>query len=88
MRAGHLCNTAPESGIEVSYWRERDAEVDFVLSSGAHVTAIEVKTTSARRLRGLDAFKGQFPRSRTLVVGSGGVGLDEILSSPASRWLG
>lgn len=84
----HLCNTAPESGIEVSYWRERDAEVDFVLSSGAHVTAIEVKTTSTRRLRGLDAFKAQFPRSRTLVVGSGGVGLDEILSSPASRWLG
>lgn len=84
----HLCNSAPEAGIEVYYWREGDKEVDFVLASGQHITAIEVKSASSARLSGLDAFKAQFPRARTLWVGPGGLALDELLSSPASRWLG
>ncbi len=38
----HLRDTA--DGVTVSWWREGHDEVDFVLQTGPHVTAIEVKT--------------------------------------------
>ena len=35
----HLLNSAPADGVDVSWWREGDAEVDFVLRAGEHITA-------------------------------------------------
>lgn len=86
----HLINTMPSSG-EVKYWRDRlgqtVVEVDFVLQRGPHLVGIEVKTGTARAsLPGLDEFKRRF-NSETLVVGDGGVPLDEFLSVPASEWV-
>lgn len=86
----HLLNTAPVDGIEVSWWREGSAEVDFVLHAGQHLTAIEVKTAFSAPPRGLAAFRAQFPRARTLVVGagSGAIALEDFLARPATGWLG
>ena len=85
----HLVNTAQESEVEVSYWRERNREVDFVLRRGRRLTAIEV--TSGRRkdsLSGLGAFAAGFSPTRTLLVGGQGVMIEEFLSEPADHWLG
>lgn len=84
----HLVNTAPDGGVEVTYWRERDLEVDFVLKQGARVTAIEAKSTPVARHGGLDAFKALYPSARTVLVGPGGVALDVFLSRPAAGWVG
>jgi len=84
----HLCNTAPEHGISVTYWRDQGLEVDFVLSAGSRLTAIEVKTSHTGRHPGLDAFRALYPHARTLLVGPGGISLEELLSSPAADWLG
>ena len=85
----HLLNTAPLDGIEVAWWREGSAEVDFVLHAGGRTTAIEVKSGFSSPPRGLIVFQRQFPRARTLRVGpgSGGVALDLFLSRPAAEWL-
>ncbi len=70
------------------YWRDRGAEVDFVLEGGPHLLAIEVKSGRFRGPHsGLDAFRLKFPRARTLLVGEGGVPIIEFLSEPAERWL-
>ena len=83
----HLHNTLPPAAT-LHYWRQGDLEVDFVLARGPHVLGIEVKSgRSHRTLKGLRTFKERFPKARTLVVGGGGVPLDEFLWEPASHWL-
>ena len=82
----HLHNTAGHA-VELSSWRERAHEVDFVLSRGPNLLAIEVKSgPRLGRLSGLAEFKKRFPQARTLVVGERGVPLAEFLSHPARHW--
>ena len=81
----HLCNSGRY--IDVCYWRDRDDEVDFVLQQRPGTVAIEVK--SARRGRpapGLAEFQRRFRPQRALVVGAGGVPLEEFLLHPAAHW--
>jgi len=84
----HLANAAFAADLELYYWRERDREVDFVVESHGRRTAIEVKSGRAGdSLPGLDAFVSTFGESRRLLVGTGGIDVEEFLSSPVSRWL-
>lgn len=76
-----LALTAGQRG-SLCYWRNRDREVDFVLESGERVTAIEVKsgaTTGA--VPGIESFIREHPGARPLLIGEGGVALEEFL-----RW--
>ena len=83
----HLCNTATP-GMGVHYWRDGLHEVDFVLKRGPHLVAIEVKSGPQRRSpRGLAMFAERFHAQRTLIVGDGGIPLNEFLVAPAERWL-
>ncbi len=83
----HLCNTAFDD-CEVQYWRESPDEVDFVLSNGRRLTAIEVKSGAKFATpKGLDIFAGKFNSARLLIVGEGGIPLTEFLSRPATDWL-
>jgi hypothetical protein len=73
-------NTAPP-GIEVGWWRERNQEVDFVVSDGRRTTAIEV--ASGRRkasVPGLRRFVQAFPEAKPLLIGGQGMALEEALS--------
>jgi len=84
----HLLNTAPADGVDVTWWRERNNEVDFVIARGRSVLAIEVKTGRRRAHRnGLAAFQAAYPETNTLVVGEGGLELGRFLERPAGHWL-
>jgi uncharacterized protein len=84
----HLINSCQGSSAEIHYWRERGKEVDFVLRRGADLVAIEVKTGRRKdALPGLAAFAETFAPKRTLVVGTGGISVEEFLSRPAAYWL-
>lgn len=82
----HLVNTAPP-GMEVTWWRDRHDEVDFVLKRGSRVVPVEVKST---RTRGAAAALGRFSQTfgaqPGIVVGPGGVPLESFLEEPASAW--
>jgi len=83
----HLANDASKAGLEVYYWREGNSEVDYVLRKGKRLLAIEVK--SGRRmtsLAGLTTFVKRFKDVKTMVVGSGGIDLEQFLATPASEW--
>lgn len=83
----HLINTATD-GCEVQYWRESPDEVDFVLTNGRKLLAMEVKSGAKYASpKGLEVFLAKFRDARRLVVGEGGVPLPEFLSRPASDWL-
>ena len=82
----HLYNTATRD-MSVHYWRESPHEVDFVLRRGPRIIAIEVKGGPMRKPpRGMDAFRRRFQPCRTLLVGKGGIPLDEFLTAPARQW--
>ena len=84
----HLVNSAMGTGIQVGYWRDRGAEVDFVLSRGRDLVALEVKTGGKREtLPGMEVFDREFSPKRKILVGSDGIPLEEFFSRPAEYWL-
>lgn len=84
----HLANAAATGLCEVHYWRERSHEVDFVVSRGKTVVAIEVKSgRSPDHPPGLGAFARSFKPTRTLLVGGDGIPLGEFLERSVSHWL-
>lgn len=84
----HLINSSYGTNIQVTYWRERNQEVDFVLQQGKTTVSIEVKSGGRREVfPGMEAFSRQFKPHRQLQVGGQGIPLEEFLSLPASHWL-
>lgn len=84
----HLANAAASGECEVFYWRDRNREVDFVVRAGGRLTAVEVK--SGRRpvaLPGMAAFASAFQPDRMLLVGRGGIALEEFLAKPVADWV-
>ena len=75
----YLLSRSMSEGFSVNYWRDRDAEVDFVLTKGERVTAIEVKSGRAKGLNGYLEFKRRHPDSLTYAVGSSNMGLEDFL---------
>ncbi len=84
----HLLNTC-DNDTRVHYWRDGSDEVDFVLTRGRKLTAIEVKSSAkARPVRGLDLFAQRNSSAKTILVGTGGISLAEFMSHPSEHWLG
>lgn len=84
----HLANAAASGDCELFYWRDRNREVDFVLRSGPRVLAVEVKSGARREaLPGLAAFAEAFSPTRSLLVGTGGIPVEEFLRQPVRHWL-
>ena len=84
----HLINGCRGTAAEVLYWRERGREVDFILKRGTDLVAIEVKSGLRREvLPGIAAFSKAFHPKRSLLVGTGGVSLEEFLLRPPTDWL-
>lgn len=82
----HLVNSG-SNATRVYYWRHGVLEVDFVLTRGPEVIAIEVKSgRKTRRTRGMEAFAERFHPTRMLLVGQGGIAIDDFLSVPADHW--
>ena len=84
----HLVNSSFGTSISVTYWRERNCEVDFVLQQGETTVAIEVKSGARRTsIPGMEAFARLCKLKRQLLVGGQGIALGEFLSKPAAHWL-
>ena len=88
MVGAHLHDAEARGEARLYYWRQGRHEVDFVLERKGSVVAIEVKSGARGAIGGLEEFRRAFPRARTLLVGGGGVPVEEFLSEPAESWLG
>lgn len=83
----HLLNHLFEPVWNVTYWRDGDQEVDFVVTQGREVWALEVKSGRPGRLAGLAAFRTRYPQSRVLLIGGDGIPLDDFFSNPPPHFL-
>jgi predicted AAA+ superfamily ATPase len=75
----HLVNQCLKYRYELFYWRNRNDEIDFVLSSRDKVIGIEVKSGASGETQGMDAFRQQFNPHRVLLIGGSGLSLEEFL---------
>lgn len=73
----HLASAAAAGTCRVSYWRERNHEVDFVVQAGRRLVSIEVKSGRAP----------QFKVHRSLLVGGDGLSVEEFLTRPVEHWI-
>jgi len=78
---------------ELTYWREGNDEVDWVVRPGKLMRghdqpmAIEVRVGSPRKSPGAVAFTRAHRGARTLVVGAGGIPVEEFLAVHPREWL-
>lgn len=74
-----LLSQAEKYRMQVYYWRENNAEVDFILQRGLSVIAIEVKSNNARTNAGLQLFRSKYKPLQAFVVGNEGIPLSDFL---------
>jgi predicted AAA+ superfamily ATPase len=84
---GHLLNGLSPTDHTITYWNDGDMEVDFVVTAGAVDWVFEVKSGRAGKTSGLQAFRKRYPESRALLIGGGGIPLEEFFLAPAADWL-
>jgi predicted AAA+ superfamily ATPase len=76
----HLINSTQGTDLTILYWRDRNREVDFVLKKGKELIAMEVKSGRAKTsLPGMEAFLKNYRAKKMLLVGGGGIGIEEFL---------
>ncbi len=81
----HLLAQEDEADCKVYYWREGADEVDFIIVRQGRTIALEVKSGRRSTNRGLTVFEKKFHPLHSLVVGSGGIPLEDFLSTPIDR---
>ncbi len=75
----HLLNYSLTEGFNVYYWRDRGAEVDFVLERKGKIIGLEVKSGAAKPTTGMGAFQAQFHPDKVLLVGGSGLPWQDFL---------
>lgn len=74
----HLLNNLAGLSYRINYWRQADEEVDFIVRSPHTVWAIEVKSGKPKRAAGLERFVSLYPDCRTMILGHGGMPLEDF----------
>jgi hypothetical protein len=73
--------------LQLYYWAGSNREVDFVLSNGTKLVAIEVKSGRKKtNLPGLELFSKEFNVSKKLLIGEHGISFKEFLLTPPDQW--
>ena len=83
----HLLNHAVSGDFALSYWREGDEEVDFVMEQ-QQLIGIEVKSGSVQKTSGMASFKKKFNPDKVLLVGNSALSWQDFLKMNPSALFG
>ena len=84
----YLINNADLVGYKLFYWREAANEVDYILERQGETIAIEVKSGHRTTNKGLPLFRERFKPRHAIIVGSGGIPVEEFLQLDLERlWM-
>lgn len=84
----YLINNADLVGYKLYYWREAANEVDYILERQGETIAIEVKSGHRTTNKGLPLFRERFNPRHAIIVGSGGIPVEEFLQLDLERlWM-
>ena len=68
------------AGLEISYWNEGHAEVDFVIRQGEKLLALEVKSAH-EKITGLKHFTAKYPHAQVLQLDDRGISWQECIAT-------
>lgn len=77
----HLLNSAVSNRFQLWYWNESHHEVDYIISGNGKLAAIEVKSGKESVNKGLSLFSERFRPNYLYTVGTGGIPVEEFLST-------
>jgi predicted AAA+ superfamily ATPase len=83
----HLLNGLQGPDWSITYWREGDLEVDFVVAHGRQIWALEVKSGRPGKTSGLESFRQRYRSAKPLLVGGGGLALETFFAESPLHWL-
>lgn len=75
----YLINCSIIEGFTVSYWRERNEEVDFVMEKKGKVIGLEVKSGARQSSSGISAFKKAFNSDKIILIGTSEIPWQDFL---------
>jgi len=79
---GYLMNNLPSGKYSIRYWREKNNEVDFVVSSAKKTWAIEVKSNRVKKVGGLKKFCENYSNVTPVIIGGTGIPLEKFFMDP------
>ncbi len=77
----HLLGSLPAAEYTVSYWRDGDDEVDYVITRPKKTWAVEVKSGRSGKTSGLAGFIRLHPKALPMIVGTTGMPLEDFFSA-------
>jgi len=82
-----LINNNLGKGVDVTYWRDRNQEVDFVLRLGEKIVGVEVKTDAGKGKGGHPQFLKKFPIAAglTTALKGGDIPVEEFITLSAEK---
>lgn len=76
----HLLNNLLQPEFQITYWRDGNYEVDFVVTTGKNIFAIEVKSGRTGKLSGIERFKERYKDAKAIVIGTYGIPFENFFS--------
>jgi uncharacterized protein len=83
----HLLNQAESGDFILSYWREGNDEVDFVIEQ-KQLIGMEVKSGTTENTSGMAAFKKKFQPDKMLLIGNTGLPCQAFLQMKSGELFG
>lgn len=83
----YLLDKAEELEFNVYYWRENNEEVDFVITRGDSIVAIEVKSGRRQQNSGMNVFGNLYHPKYSLVVGGENIPLETFFNGDIENLL-
>jgi hypothetical protein len=77
----YLLNQCLAHRLELYYWRDRGAEIDFVIAGQGKVLGLEVKSTASGHTTGMQVFSDHYGPDRVFLIGEAGLDLETFLLS-------
>ena len=75
-----LLNRLQGAEWSITYWRDGNKEVDFVVRRGARIWGIEVKSGRSGKLSGMEAFRRRYPKAEAWLIGAEGLALETFFA--------
>ena len=66
--------------MKISYWRESNDEVDFIIEKNDRLIAIEVKSGERQFNKGLETFSKLYSPYKSIIVGKSGIQWQDFLT--------
>jgi len=75
----HLLNHSLTNKYRLYYWRHGNYEVDYVIENVGRIIALEVKSGTSARIKGITTFVKKYQPDKTYLVGGSGIPWQEFL---------